>query len=122
MQFTDIHARLANTAVLFCVIMAVWGGWRFIRKQGVDSSFWGAAVIGEILILVQGILGAFLWISGLRPARGGMHILYGVVSLLAIPLVYAYTKGREERPEMLIYTIAFLILAGLLLRAIVTGA
>lgn len=122
MQLSEIHARLANTAVIFCIIIAVWGGWRFLRKQGVNSNYWGAAVIAEILIIVQGLLGVFLWISDLRPARGWLHILYGVVGVLAIPLVYAYTKGREDRPEMLIYCVGFLILTGLLLRAIVTGA
>jgi len=36
-------------------------------------------------------------------------------------LVYSYTKGRQERPEMLLYAVALLIMVGLVLRSMVTG-
>jgi hypothetical protein len=101
--------------------MAVWGFWRFFRRSGVSSSYWGAAIISEILVLLQGGLGLYLWIAGLRPVRGGIHILYGVALALAVPLVYTYTRGRKDRPEMLLYAVAFLIMCGLVLRAMVTG-
>lgn len=120
MSWVEFHARLANTALFYCLIMAIWGGWRFLRKQGVGGSYWGAVVIAEVLILAQGLLGGYLWLAGMRPARG-IHLLYGIVSAMAMPLAYTYTRGREERPEMLIYTVAFLVLSGLLLRAITTG-
>ena len=120
MPLVEIHARLANTTLLFVGIMAVWGIWRFWRGNGLSSSYWGAMIIAEILILFQGGLGAYLWISGLRPDRS-LHLLYGIVTALAIPAIFMYTKGREERPEMLMYTVGFLIMVGLVLRAIVTG-
>ena len=78
-------------------------------------------VIAEVLILLQGALGIYLWIMELRPGRGGIHPLYGVVTALAILFVYVFTKGREDRPEMLMYTVAFLMMIGLALRAMVTG-
>ena len=120
MSLVEVHARLANTALFFCVIMGVWGGWRFLRKRGMEGSYWGAVVIAEILILAQGFLGGYLWLTGLRPARG-IHLLYGIVSGLAIPMIFFYTRGREERPEMLMYAGGFLILVGLVLRAMTTG-
>jgi CDP-diglyceride synthetase len=120
MSWIDVHAGLANAVLIFCVIMAIWGSWRFLRKQGLNGSYWGALVIAELLVLVQGVLGAFLWFSGQRPAQG-IHIMYGIVSALAVPVVYFYTKGREERPEMLMYSVAFLVLIGLILRAMVTA-
>ena len=120
MSLTELHARLGNTAVYYMVIMAGWGLWRFFRKQGLDSNYWGALVIGEIIILLQGGLGAYLWLSGLRPGRG-IHILYGVVSALVIPGIYAYTQGNEKRRVMLVYGIGLLILVGLILRAIMTA-
>lgn len=120
MALVEIHARLANTIVLFCVIMAIWGALRFLRKKGLTGSFWGAMVIAEVLILLQGALGIYLWITELRPGRG-IHPLYGVVTALAIPFIYIFTKGREDRPETLMYTVAFLMMIGLALRAMVTG-
>jgi hypothetical protein len=116
-----LHDRLANTALLFCFFMAVWGFWRFFRKNGVNSSYWGAAIIAEVLVLLQGGIGLYLWITGLRPERGWIHILYGISLALAVPIVYSYTRGKQDRPEMLLYAVAFLIMCGLVLRAMVTG-
>ncbi len=120
MPLTEMHSRLANTALLFFLIMTIWGGWRFLRKRGIDSSYWGALVIAEMLILIQGGLGAYLWFDGLRPIRN-VHVLYGIISALAIPAAYVYTKGRDGRPEILIYTITFLLAVVLILRTMVTG-
>jgi hypothetical protein len=120
MSIVEVHSRLSNTALIFCAIMAAWGLWRFFRRQGLGGSYWGATILAELVILVQGGIGAYLWFAGLRPARG-IHLLYGIVSALAIPLVFAFTRGRDERPEMLMYGVAFLILVGLLLRAVATG-
>jgi hypothetical protein len=74
-------------------------------------------VVAEILILAQGAVGIYLWFTG--AASRGVSIGYGVVLALAIPW-YIYTKGGD-RPEMLMYGVAFLIMIGLVLRSIVTG-
>ncbi|MCI0518738.1 MAG: hypothetical protein L0Z70_00585 [Chloroflexi bacterium] len=121
MQLADIHARLANTALYYVIILALWGIWRAVRKQPVDSGYWGALAIGEALLLLQGGLGAFLWIGGERPGRS-VHILYGVVAALIIPGIYAYTKGDSDRRVMTIYGIALLIAAGIIVRAMMTAA
>jgi len=120
MSLSDFHGRLASTALIFCGIMAVWGLWRFFRKQGMSPSYWGAVIIAEILILGQGMLGVYLWFIGLRPDRG-VHWLYGVALALAMPLVFASTKGRQDRPEMLLYGVGFLVMLFMVMRAMVTG-
>jgi len=117
-----IHARLANTVLLYILILALWGFWRFFRKQGVDSSYWGAVVIAEVLILVQGALGIFLFAIGLTPGRGWVHILYGIVGAIALPGVYLYTRGREDRRDILMYAVVFLFQIGIFMRAMVTGS
>ncbi len=120
MSLADVHGRLANTALIYFGILALWGVWRALRKQSIDSSYWGALVIAEILIIVQGLLGAILYIEGERPARW-VHILYGVVSVLVIPGLYAYTRGESERRVMVIYAITLLISVGVILRAMGTA-
>ena len=116
-----IHARLATTVVLFFIAMAIWGFWRYFRKEGLSSNYWGSLVIAEILILVQGVLGILLWFSNLRPERGGVHILYGIVGALGIPAVYIFTKGGDQRREMLLYAAVFLFLIGISIRSMATG-
>jgi hypothetical protein len=123
MSLVEIHSRLANTLLLYVIALAVWGLWRFIRRQGVDGSYWGALAIGELLIVAQGLLGAYLWfIDALRPERGGIHILYGVVSAIAIPAVYVFTKGGDQRRDMVVYAAVLFFTIGLILRSISTGA
>jgi hypothetical protein len=120
MSLSDLHGRLANTALIYFGLLALWGLWRAFRKQGLDSSYWGALVIAEILIFVQAGLGAYLWLVGERPGRG-VHILYGVVAFLIIPGLYAYTKGENDRRVMVIYAVTLLIGVGIILRAMTTA-
>ena len=121
MTLSEIHGSLANTLLFYFIALAAWGSWRFLRKEGVSSSYWGSLVIAEVLLALQFIIGAYVWIAGLgRPARS-VHLLYGIVALLAIPGMYMYTKGRTDRPEMLMYAVVTLITIGLILRATFTG-
>jgi heme A synthase len=120
MSITDVHGAFSNTVLYYFILLAAWGTLRFLRKQGVDSAFWGALVIAEGLLVLQVLLGGYMWLIGLRPARN-VHLLYGFFSLLAIPGMFMYTQGRSERPEMLMYSVIALVMIGVLLRAIFTG-
>jgi hypothetical protein len=119
----EIHGGLANTALYYTIAMAAWGLWRFFRHQGVDGSYWAALVIAEIIYLVQGALGAFLFFSGTGHLSGPfMHILYGVVAALTVPALFMFTRGDETRRVMLVYGVGFLFLIGILLRSMATSA
>jgi hypothetical protein len=122
MSLVEIHSRLGNTALFYTVIMALWGLWRFFRKQGVEGSYWGALVIAEILYLLQAILGVIMLLSQTALLQGrGIHILYGVVSILVVPGIFVFTRGDDQRRAMLIYGVGFLFLVGILLRAMATA-
>jgi hypothetical protein len=121
MSLALVHDFLANSVLIYTIILCLWGFWRVIRKQILNGSYRGALVIAEILILTQGALGGFLWLSSLRPERGGMHVLYGVVGVLGIPAVYLFTKGRGGRLEMILYAAVMLFNSGIFLRAMATG-
>jgi hypothetical protein len=122
MDLAEVHSRLANTAMIYCIVMAVWGLIRFFRGMGVSGGYFGAVIIAEILLAIQGLIGLILWFGVATVTPGWVHWLYGVVLLLGAPLVYAYTKGRQDRPEMLLYGVAFVIMIALVLRAMVTAA
>jgi hypothetical protein len=111
---------LGLTSLFYVVIMTIWGLWRYFRKQGVDSSYRGSLVIAEILLAAQAAMGLFLVLT--RHPQQFMHILYGVVSLLVVPGIFAYTKGEDDRRAMLLYGVGFLFLVGILLRALTTGS
>lgn len=123
MTLVTIHARLANTAVLFVVIMALWSFWKFLKKQKLDPNFSGALVVAEILILAQSALGAVVAVTGhfANLDRPSMHILYGIVSALTIPAVYIFTKADERYQVMLVYGASLIFLAFIVWRLMVTG-
>lgn len=120
MQF--IHARLADTVQYYVIAMMLWGLWRYWRKEGLSSSYWGAIMIAAVLILVQGLLGSYLWLRGDRPTQDIMHILYGLVGVISLPATFVYTKGREDRHTLLVYALVFMALVGIFMRAVVTGS
>jgi heme A synthase len=117
---TFIHSRIALTAVLFAFVLGVWAGWDFLRGRGVSPSYWGALVIGEILMIAQGVIGAILVLSGALPSDL-IHFLYGVLVALAWPGVYVYTHARTGRGEAGWYALVSFFIFGLTIRAIMTG-
>jgi len=121
-SIVEVHSRLANVALLYSIAMALWGLWRYFRRQGVDSNYWGSLVIAEIVYVVQAGLGAYILLSGAgRLANTFMHVLYGVVAILVVPGVFMFTRGDDQRRSMLIYALAFLFMIGILLRSQGTG-
>lgn len=116
-----IHQRLGITALYFFLIISVWGYYRFFRKQGLDSGYWGVLAIGELLLVAEALLGVAMYASGFRPARDWLHILYGAIIPVLIPGAYFYTRGRGDRAEILVYSTAAIITCGLILRAIYTA-
>jgi NADH:ubiquinone oxidoreductase subunit 6 (subunit J) len=88
----------------------------------VGSSYFGAVVIAEILYVAQALLGSFLFLSGTGDLeRPSVHILYGAVVLLTLPGVYIYTRGDESRRTILLYSLAFIFLVGIIFRSMTTG-
>ena len=117
-----LHTGLANTTLLFMLALGIWGLWNFFRGEGVTGSYWGALAIGEGVAIVEGVIGVALYLAGSPgPARGWLHVLYGIVAVLCIPSAFAFTRGRSTRQEVLIYAVMALFLAGIASRAQTTG-
>ncbi len=118
---TDIYGRLAYTALFYTIFMALWGLWRYFRKQSVDGSYLGAMVVAELVYIAPMALGVYLhFIAGGLPG-GGMHILYGTAAALVIPVMFFFTRGAETRQMQLMYGAGFLLVVGILLRSFAAG-
>lgn len=126
MTLTEIHARIGNSALLFMVVAGVWGLIRWRRNQGVDSNYFGILVVGELLLIAQALLGSYMLFilgRGANLERPSIHVLYGFLTVLTLPAVYAFTQGRTENPrDQGLYGFVCLFLAGLVWRATVTSA
>lgn len=121
MSLTLIHDRLATTMILFSLVAGLWGLVRYLRRQGIDGSYWGILATGELLFLAQALIGLTLWLQGARPDRG-IHLLYGAVAVLTLPAVYAFNRGRDDRRALLGYALLLLFLVGISLRSIGTAS
>jgi heme A synthase len=112
----EVHRVLSQSIMLFFLLLGVWGLFKAIRKNGVDGSYMGALVIGEGLLILQGILGIVLWIAGERPGRP-VHILYGVFAVVALPGLFAYIKGDDSNRAQWYYGMLTFFLFGVSIRA-----
>jgi heme A synthase len=120
MTLIEIHARLASTASLFIGILALWALFLRVRNRGLDGSWLGAAVIGELLIVAEALIGTYLYLQGLSGAlpRPFLHILYGIVAVITLPAAYGYFSNLEDdRVKTLAMALACAFLWGILQRA-----
>ena len=98
----------------------------FFRKKPVSPNYWGIIVVGNLLALGQGALGAFMALDGASPARGWVHILYGVVAVLWIPIIQLgynqfLKEGHTKHQETLVCALVSLFELLIALRAFTTG-
>ncbi len=84
-----------------------------------------ALIVTAILGALQALLGITLVLLGQRPPGGNLyylHYVYGAIVALAIPVAVSYATGNKNlRRDILIYSLAALILAAAGARAMMTG-
>ncbi|MDX1664862.1 MAG: hypothetical protein R3272_13805 [Candidatus Promineifilaceae bacterium] len=118
----EIHRSLSNTLWMFYLLLALWGLWRAVRGEAVAGSYFGAIAVVQIVVLVQGLLGGFLYFStGARPERELVHYLYAAFSVVFLPGLFAYLRGDDSNQAMWIYALASLFMFGVILRIMGTA-
>jgi hypothetical protein len=115
----QLHNTLATTVILFMLVCGLWGLFGALTG-GLSASLAGALMIGEGLIVVQGLLGAFAYLTGPRPARA-LHYLYGLAAVVTLPGIYTYARGRPARQQALLMGLGALFIMGLAIRGVDTA-
>jgi len=69
----------------------------------------------------QALIGLIMYAIGLRPHEE-VHLIYGLGSVLALPFFIFVEVTARKRPAMGSYIWGFAVLAGVLIRSILTGA
>jgi heme A synthase len=110
------------------LITGIWGLILYFRKktETISRPWRIALIITAADGLLQGILGVTLLLLGQKPGTGTdlyyLHYVYGGIVALAIPVALTYaTGGKKPRRDVLIYSIAALILFAAGFRAWMTG-
>ena len=119
-SLSDIHSGLAQTGILFFIALGVWAIWLRIRSRPLDGSWYGAAVIGELLMIVEFLLGWVLYGQGLggNLSRAFVHILYATVAVITLPAAYLYlSRLQDENVKTILFAIVCFFLMEVVIRA-----
>lgn len=126
----DIVLLLHNINVYLVIaaaaITGIWGLILYFRKS-TRFKEWNIALRTTVILgLLQALFGITMVISGLKPGTGTglyyLHYVYGAITALGIPVALTYTtNGKNVRRDVLIFSIAALIIAAAAVRAWMTG-
>lgn len=120
-SLVEFHAVLGRSFMFFALALGLWGMFLYITRRPLGPSYLGALRVGEVVAVMQAILGIIRLIGGGQPSRL-IHILYGSLSVLVWPAIYGYVRGQEgSRSETFAFGIGSLFLFGLALRALTTA-
>lgn len=115
----DQLARLGLALALGMLLAAVFIG--IIRKGDVTPLFRRATYIIFGTVLAQALLGGAMYLFfTARPAED-VHLIYGAGTVLALPFFIFVETTARKRPAMGSYIWGFALLAGIIVRAIMTG-
>ena len=120
MIFRVLHDGLANTALIYSLLVSLWGFWLYLRRRDLTPQFWGALVIAAMIFVLQAVIGVTMMLQGRFPWRA-VHYLYGVLGVITLPAAFGFTRGRGGRREALVYGVILLFLTGVALRARMTA-
>jgi len=107
-------------------ISGIWGLILFFTKKTFNRPWRTTLIITAVVAALQALLGIVLVLLGQRPGTGTglyyLHYVYGAIVVLAIPVAVTYATGsKNQRRDILIFSIASLILVAAALRALTTG-
>ena len=106
-------------------ISGVWGLILFFSRRTINRPWRISITVTAIVGLLQALLGIVLVLLGQKPSGGSLyylHYVYGGIVALAIPVAITYaTGGKNPRRDVLIFSIASLVLVAAGARALMTA-
>lgn len=127
-MFSNIHQYMAFVTIAAAAITLIAGLVVVIQGRGArtpapaaTSLFRRLLVVTLAIGVVQAILGGILYVQGCRPGEG-LHFVYGLIVLGAIPVAYVYSDQKNVRRDLIIMTIAAAAITGAAIRATMTGS
>lgn len=121
-----LHSYNVYLVIAAAAITGIWGLILFFTKRTTNSSWRISLIVTAALGLLQGLLGVIMVIMGLKPGTGTglyyLHYVYGGIVALGLPIALTYaTNGKNPRRDVLIFSIAALLIAAAGVRAWMTG-
>jgi hypothetical protein len=123
--FRSLHLFVGYGIPAGFLILALWSLASLVFKREPHDWFWNLLGVLQVVIGIQFIFGAVLFLSGGRPLGAGgpvwLHYVYGAF-FPALVLLVAHIRARKvPAAPWLIFGFASLICFGLTFRALQTG-
>lgn len=113
-----LHQKFALVLIVLGLAGALWCSID-LRRQGAPSGGVRAfLILCWSLVLLQDLLGLVLLAQGHRPPNLLLHVMYGVLSALVLPVAWGLSARRSGRHEALYLGLGSLLFAGLTFRAL----
>jgi len=108
------------------LVSAVWGFILFFTTKAPNKPWRISLWVAAIVALLQGVFGVLLLLMGQQPGAGDslyyLHFVYGGIVVLALPVAVTYaTSGKNPRRDVLIYSLAALVIFAAGFRGWMTG-
>ncbi len=114
------HQILTQVIILYVLSCAGWGLIGALRHRPASDSYRTTLLIAEGLFVLQAVVGLLLLVQGKFPAQP-LHFLYGFLGVAVLPSVIGYLSRGSKR-ESLWLGLTSLFLAGVAVRALMTGS
>lgn len=116
----DIHKIIGIAVVTAFGATGLWGLVAVVARRDPGRVFWGLVAIAQVIIGLQIVVGFVLWALPNTTLPEPLHLVYGVLSGVAIVWAHMDARGREDSPWKP-FVWATLFAFGLSLRALQTG-
>lgn len=119
----DIHYWVSRFGLAAAIVMFAIGIYIGIIKHGDVTQLYRRTVYFITGTMVfESAIGALMYLGvGARPYED-VHLIYGMGAVLALPFFIFVEVTAKKRPAMGSYLWGFAVLAGILVRGIMTGA
>ncbi len=117
-----IHYWFSRIGLIVALVMFIIGWYIGIIKHGDVTTYYRRTAYAIVAFMfTESLIGLLMYASGLRPYED-VHLIYGMGAVLALPFFIFVEVTAKKRPAMGSYLWGFAVLAGILVRGIMTGA
>ena len=101
-----LHQRLGIALIITALLLALWGSLLYFRRRALSGGFRSLFLLMIGLTAAQGLSGVGTFLAGRAPARGILHIVYGIFAIVFLPGVFTYASRGDRTREAAFLTAA----------------
>jgi hypothetical protein len=117
----QLHYVLSRAGLIIALLMLAAALYIGLARHGdVTKMFRRATYAVFGFMLLEALLGVGMMLIGGRPGED-VHLIYGMGAVLALPFFIFVETTAKKRPAMGSYMWGFALLAGIIVRGIMTG-